>query len=499
MSLAEGGTGTATQADKAQQVARGLGWSLVSSIALRMGNLLLSIVIARLVAPEAYGVFAVSLTVWTVLSALSEFGLGADLVRARDPERRAPTVATLGGVIGLVAALAMAFGASPIAAAFRSPESDEVLVVMALAPALFGLTIVPAALLQRAYRQRALFAVNGAGLLVSATTIIALTLADVGPVALAWGQVASQAVVLLGLHVACRWRPRFGFDSAIARESLAFSAPLAVANLVSWLLITLDNLIVSRELSPVALGVYVLAFNVSSWPMSAVGQAVRVVALPAFSDTESVRQRNDGLVRCMGPVVLVAAFMGLGLATLAEPVVAVLFGDRWSAAATALTGLAVFGATRVVLDLFATFLIAAGATRQVLVVQVVWLAAMVPSMVLAVRQWGLVGAGWAHVAVTVLVVLPAYGHYLHKAGVDVVRLARGSAVPLLACIPATAACWWIGSSALPAPAALLLGSAAALLLYLAPLAPWCRKRLGELRNLPAVVYHVEGVTDRVPR
>ena len=69
-----------------------------------MGNLVMSIVVARLVAPEAYGVFAVALTVWTVLSALSEFGLGADLVRARDPERRAPTVATLGVLIGCVAA-----------------------------------------------------------------------------------------------------------------------------------------------------------------------------------------------------------------------------------------------------------------------------------------------------------------------------------------------------------------------------------------------------------
>lgn len=497
MSVAKERSGTDAPTGKAQQVTRGLGWSLVSSIALRVGNLMMSIVIARLVAPEAYGVFAVALTVWTVLSALSEFGLGADLVRARDPERRAPTVATLGALIGFVAALGMAIGSSAIAAAFRSPDSATVLLVMSLAPALFGLTIVPAALLQRSYRQRALFAVNGAGLIVSATTIVSLTLAGVGPVALAWGQVACQAVVLVGLHVACRWRPRFGFNSRIARESLAFSAPLAVANLVSWLLITLDNLVVSRELSPVALGFYVLAFNVSSWPMSAVGQAIRVVALPAFSDTDSTQQRNDGLVRSMGPVVLVACFMGLGLATLAGPVVAVLYGDRWASAATALAGLAVFGAIRVVLDLFATFLIAAGDTRQVLVVQVVWLGAMVPSMVLAVRQWGLVGAGWAHVAVAVLVVIPAYAHCLRKVGVDVVRLARESAVPLLALVPAAAVCWWIGQSAQPAAAALILGAAAAVVLYLAPLAPWFRRRLAELRSpsedsIPERTHHEVG-------
>ena len=134
----------------------------------------MSIVIARLVAPEAYGVFAVALTVWTVLSALSEFGLGADLVRARDPERRAPTVATLGAVIGLVAALGMAAGSGAIAAAFRSPESDrrparDVARARPVRPDHRARGVAAACL-----PAAALFAVNGAGLLVSATTIVSL-------------------------------------------------------------------------------------------------------------------------------------------------------------------------------------------------------------------------------------------------------------------------------------------------------------------------------------
>ena len=39
---------------------------------------------ARLIAPEQFGVFAVALTIWTILGTLAEFGLGTDLVRARD-------------------------------------------------------------------------------------------------------------------------------------------------------------------------------------------------------------------------------------------------------------------------------------------------------------------------------------------------------------------------------------------------------------------------------
>ena len=81
--------------DQGSRIARGLGWSVVANAGLRIGNLLVSMLMARLIAPEQFGVFAVALTVWTILGALAEFGLGSDLVRADDLERRAPTVGSL--------------------------------------------------------------------------------------------------------------------------------------------------------------------------------------------------------------------------------------------------------------------------------------------------------------------------------------------------------------------------------------------------------------------
>ena len=97
---------------------------------------------ARLIAPEQFGVFAVALTVWTILHTLAEFGLGADLVRATDLERRAPTVATIGLLAGGLLALSMALAAGPIADSFRSPESVGVIRLMALSIAIFGFSIV---------------------------------------------------------------------------------------------------------------------------------------------------------------------------------------------------------------------------------------------------------------------------------------------------------------------------------------------------------------------
>lgn len=466
------------------RVRRGLGWGVTSNIVLRLGNVLVSILMARLIAPEQFGVFAVAMTVWSILGTLAEFGLGADLVRAEDIERRAPTVATIGLATGGVLAASMVVAAGPLAASFNSPESVGVIRLMAISIAVFGVTIVPAARLQREFRQGTLFVVNGAGMLASAAVMTVLATHGVGPASLAWGQVTAQVTIAVGLFLLTRTRPHFGLDRVIALESLRFCLPLAMANMLSWVLLSVDTLVVARLLSPVELGLYVLAFNVSSWPMSAVGQGLRVVALPAFSRVTSTEDRNRALIRCVGPVVAVAALMALLLGTLATPLVTFLYGERWHEAAGALAGLAIFGGLRVMLDLVATFLIAVGTTTAVLVVQVVWLAAMVPVMVVGVSRFGLDGAGWSHVVVGCAVVLPCYLICLRRVGVDVLGFLREWLVPLGSAVPAVAVCFWIGGRDAAPIILLVAGTTAALLLYALPLAPWWLRRINLLRHPP---------------
>src|SRR4051794_1520613 len=218
---------TASAATLSSRVGRGLGWSTASNLVLRIGNFATSILMARLIAPDQFGVFAVALTVWSILGTLAEFGLGTDLVRATDFGRRAPTVATLGIATSALLGLLMALAAGPLAQAFHSPDSTGVIRLMALSLVVFGFPFVPAAWLQREFRQAALFGINGAGLLASSVTMTSLALMDVGPAALAWGQVASQVAIAVGLYRVTGMRPRLGFDLRIARASAAFCAPLA--------------------------------------------------------------------------------------------------------------------------------------------------------------------------------------------------------------------------------------------------------------------------------
>lgn len=475
----------------AGRLRRGFAWSTVSNIVGRIGNLVVGIILARLIAPEAFGVFAIALAVWSVLGSVAEFGLGADLVRRQDYERHIPTVATLGLVMSVSLALVMFMGAPQIAAAFGSESAESVVRLMAIPLALIGLSVVPAALLQRRIAQGTIFAIDGSALVVSTAATVVLVLLGAGPAALAIGRIVSQAWTVILQYVAVRRVPRFGWDRTVAREAFGFGFYLAMANVVSWLVLTVDNLIVARMMGPVSLGLYALAFNIASWPMSVAGQSIRVIALPAFSRVEDPPARGRAMVRTGGLVWSLGLLTAVGVMFLAPQIVEVLYGHRWIGAAVAVVPLAAAGAFRVIFDLCATYLISFGLSRRVMLVQLVWLIALVPALILGVKLFGIAGAGWAHLAVASLVVLTAYLIAMRSANVKPFAFLKGWIVPTLAGIPLAVSLWIIATWVSNPIVAILAGGVIGSVVYVAPIAKWWLNRVRALQSEPAVAERTE--------
>jgi PST family polysaccharide transporter len=477
--------------DLGQQVRRGLAWSGLSSLLLRGGNLVLGIALARLLAPEDFGIFAVALTVQAVLITLADLGMGADLVRAEDPERRAPTVATLSALSGLVLTGVAVATATPLATALGSAAAAPVVVVLSFTLLLSSFSVVPAAFLARHFEQRKLFVSEGSNFAVSTVVAVVLVLAGAGPMALAISRLAGQVVGTVLQFVLARRRPVWGLDRSVAGSALRFGLPLAAANMLSWALLSIDNVVVSRTSGVVALGFYVLAFNVSSWPMTAIGQAIRPVTLAAFARQQDV-DPGPSLARATALSMAAAAPVGALLAVLAVPVVTLLYGERWEPSAAALAGLALFGGLRIVLDMLATYLIARGAVAAVLWTQVCWIVALVPAMVLGIRWGGLAGAGWAHLAVGVVLILPVYLVALRRAGAPIGAVLGNLWQPVLAAAPAALLAMQVAGRIETPVLALLAGGAAGLGLYVLLLQRWVRGRLARPAFAPVALPVVAG-------
>lgn len=459
------------EAEATGSVRRGLAWSTVSNGMLRVGSFAIGIVLARLLTPEQFGVFAVALTVQSILMTLADLGLSADLIRSADHAERAPTVATVGLVCGFGLAGCMAVSSGVLASSMGSPDSATTIAVLAGTLVLSGLGVVPYATLQRRLDQRHLFLAATGDFVVSTSLTVLLVTGGHGVLSLAIGRLAGQSVSLVLMYRFTSSRPRFGWNQSVARSALWFGVPVATANLLSWVVITLDNVVIARVAGPIELGLYVLAFNISSWPMNLIGQVVRSIALPALSRSTD-EQRHRDLVRGTGLAWACALLASSLLAVLATPVVLLVYGERWAAAAPVLAALALFGALRVVFDLMVSYLLSNGRSSTVLAIQAAWLIFLPGAMWWSVTRYGIEGGAWAHLVVAGGVVLPLYLVMVRRCGARLLPLLRVCVLPTLAALASAGAAVIAVSPLDSSLAALLVGGSVGCALYAALTARW---------------------------
>ena len=465
-----------------QKIKQALVWSTINNLVIRVASLGSGILLAWLLSPDQFGVFAVALTVQAILITVAELGMSADLIRKGRIDERAGTATTVGLVTSGVLAVAMCIAARPVATALGAESATSVIRVMSLTLILSGVSVVPYAKIQRGFRQSTQMGLDGASLVVSTVITVLLVLAGFGAMSLAISRVAGQALTCGGQFLVTKTRLRFGFDRRTAIELLRFGIPLALANLLSWVVMTMPNVVTGRWLGAIALGLFVQASNISSWPMNAIGTAVRSVALPGFAQVGDLRRRGNTFNAAAALAWAGALLAGLLLSSLATALIPFLYGNKWFGASAALAGLGYFGALRILTDLMATYLIAAGASRRVLIVQIVWLVVLGPALVLGVRIGGFAGISWAQTIVLAAVVLPIYAVMLRGHHVPVGAFLRNLGVPALVAVPAALVGIVVAHNVHQHFLALALGGTLGTVVFVAPIYGWLRRRLAELRG-----------------
>ena len=419
---------------------RALWWSVANNVVGRVGTTLMGIVLARLLVPEDYGVYAVALVALNALLSMNELGVSLAIVRRPgDVSRIAPTVKTLALGSSLILWVAMFAAAPRVATAVGAPEATNVLRLLTLSVLIDALTAVPSALMTRDFMQKERLIVDTAGFIVGAVTAIALAIAGFGAWALVWSALLGNVVNALFILRYSPGRHPYGFRRDVARELLAFGLPLAVASLVIMALLNIDYVVIGAELGTVQLGFYLLAFNLCSWPVNMFSAPARRVSLPLFARLHAGEtEASSAFVPVCTVLLLVTLPACLVLAALAEPVVGLVYGEAWLPAASVLPWLMVLALVRVLGELVYDFLVALGSSGSNLTLQVVWLAALVISLPVAVRAGGIEGVAMAHAGVATFVVLPAYAIVLHRAGVSLRAMAAQVSRPLVATVAAAA-------------------------------------------------------------
>lgn len=495
-------TTEASETPLATGVRRGAIWSGANVLVLRIANIAVMAVVARIVAPEQFGVFALALTVHAMATSLAELGVGSAVARNDlDPDRIAPTVATISITVSFALGAAMALFAQPLANLLGEPAVAAPLRVLAISVALVGPFAVPGAQLQRDFQQKRLFTATAVSYIPNTVVLLVLASHGDGAMAFAWSRVVGQLVagVIIVMSVKKRYWPGMRFSEL--PFLLRFGLPLAAANLLSQILLNVDYVFIGRRLSTEEVGLYSLAFNVSAWSAAVLGAMVNGVVLPAVS---RVRREHGSisavLQRATRTVGLIAFPICTFTVALARPLILTLYGPQWNAAAPALRVLALYGVVFVMSLLFANVIIAMGRTGILLFVQVAALIVLLPVMSVGIDVAGLIGVGFAHLTTILICTFPAYLIAIRRStGVTAPTLARVLGVPTAAAVLAGGVAALAASISAPAPLQLLAGGIAGALAYAAITAPLISDLLPEsITGRPSVGAAMRFV-DRYPR
>jgi O-antigen/teichoic acid export membrane protein len=395
-----------------------LAWSFINTILGRLGTLGIGIALARLLGPSEFGAYAVALIALMAVLSFNELGVSLAIVRwTGDPRAIAATVTTISLIASVVVAALTYVLAAPFASAMGEPSATSVVQLLGLTVIISGAVASPAALMERRFMQGKRMIVDQVTTWVGALTSIGLAIAGSGAMSIAVGRLAG-AVVGGILFVWFSPEPyRLGLDRTQIRPLLAFGLPLAGASIVVFIIGFADQIVVGRMLGPTALGFYVLAFNLSQWPVMVFSQPLRNVAPATFSrlqhEPDAMRSAFRGII---GLLAAIAFPVCLLLSGAAKPIIGFVYGPAWAPAAAVLAWLAVLAAFKILYELAYDYLVVIGASRAILALQAITLASLIPALIGGVLLAGSAGAAAAQVAVAAIVMLPLYVFLFARAG-----------------------------------------------------------------------------------
>lgn len=375
-----------------RRVVSGVKWSATGRYSEQLLVLLTTAVLARLLAPEDFGVFGMAVLTTSALTVVADLGTSTALVqRPKISRRLVSSVFWLNVGLGILYFAVAAAGASLVAGFFQEPVVAPILTVLSVSLVFGGAAAVPQALLTRRLAFDRLAGAQLTAVAVGAAVGIGMAFSGMGAWSLVGqhvGRTAAEAVLLIAL---AGLRPAPVFDVAQLRSVQQFSLALAGSQVGSYLIRNLDNVLVGRVLGAAPLGYYDIAWRLIQYPLVAITSVVGRVLLPALSRLQGQAERfARAYLRSAAAIAFFAVPALIALFFLAEPAVRLILGDAWLPAVPLVMILAPVGLFQSIGSTTGNLYVARGATGRLLLWT--WFAAPVTAAFFLVGvQFGVVG------------------------------------------------------------------------------------------------------------
>ena len=306
-------------------------WTAVDRIGQQIFQFIVGLILARLIAPEAFGLIAM-LAVFNALSyVLVDSGFGQSIIRKKTSNpQELSTIFFLNVGIGVFLYILLYLSAPAIASFFQQPGLINIARVAFLSIVFNAFYLIPLNVLAIRLDIKSITKGNIAATLLSGTLGIILAFMNVGVWALVWQQVSYHFFEVIFFHLIVHWQPQFYFNKNYLSGHIKFSINLLGTGVLNVIFNNIFTLIIGKFFPIKELGFY---YQASKQSETVNYTFVSILAGSTYNIFSHIQEQTERLSRILSEffqkTALVIIPLQMFLIVCAENLIVTLIGEKW--------------------------------------------------------------------------------------------------------------------------------------------------------------------------
>lgn len=306
-------------------------WKFAERIGAQGVNLIVSIALARILAPEDYGAVALITIFITICNVFVEHGFGTALIQKKDADDLDFSSVFYCNILVSIILYIIIFLLSPVIANFYAmPELTSVIRVLGISILVAGLKSIQNAYVSRKMIFKKFFISTSVGTIGSAFVGIWMAYHGYGVWALVAQQLFNTTVDTLMLWITVRWRPIWAFSMERIKGLFKFGWKMLCSALIETIYNELYGLAIGKIYNSESLAYYNKGNQFPNIITENVNGSISSVMLPALSNEQEDKNKVKSMMsRAIKTSSFILFPLMIGLAVVAEPLVRLLLTDKW--------------------------------------------------------------------------------------------------------------------------------------------------------------------------
>ena len=313
------------------KVASGIAWSFSEKLLTMLIQMVVSIIVARQLMPEDFGIMAILTFFTSVALAIVDSGFSQTLIRKQNPsDQEYKSVLSFNVAVALILYAVLLVVTPSIANFYGHSVIAKVAPVLFLVLPINSLCVVQTVMFTKEFRFALLSKIVFISSLISGVVAVVMAVAGCG----IWSLVA-QRLLMMGIKAVAfwtmrRWHTDARFSLDALRAMMPFSLRLLATDLIASIYNNVAQLFIGKMHSTTTLGYYSQAQKLKDLPVTSTVQAVQGVTYPALSELNTDDKKfGDGYERIVRMLGFVSFPVMLGFVAIAEDMFMLLLGERW--------------------------------------------------------------------------------------------------------------------------------------------------------------------------